>query len=86
MCFELNCGYYFRILYKKDVYLSPKFMSANEILAKLREFIIICQKTFTTLKIFRTRPMIKALSLGALLLIIKFGLIADISRPNKTGS
>lgn len=34
--FELNCNYYFQILYKKDIDSCFKFKSANKLLAKLK--------------------------------------------------
>ena len=38
------------------------------------------------LKNFKSRPIIKTLGLKSMLLVIKFSLIANISKPNKTGS
>ena len=43
---ELNCGYHFQMLYKKDVNPRFKFQSANEILAELRELMIVCRENF----------------------------------------
>ena len=40
--FELNCGYYFQMLYKEDVEPCSKFKLANKLLAKVRKLIIIC--------------------------------------------
>ena len=44
------------------------------------------KRTSITLKKFRSKLTIKTLSLGAISLVIKFGWIANTSRPNKTGS
>ena len=42
--FELNCGYHPRILYKEDVDSHLQSKSADELLAKLRELMIVCRK------------------------------------------
>ena len=42
--FELNCGYHFWMLYKEEVDPHSKSKSANELLAKLRVLMIVCQK------------------------------------------
>ena len=44
MPFELNCGYYPRILYEKDVNPRSQSKSADEVLVKLRELMIVCQE------------------------------------------
>lgn len=44
--FELNCGYYPWILYKKDIDLCFWSKTADKLLAKLWELIIICQENF----------------------------------------
>ena len=44
MFFELNCDYHFKMFYKKNVNPRFKFKSANELLAELKEPIIVCQK------------------------------------------
>ena len=44
--FELNCDYYLRMLYKEKVDLHSQSMSANKLLAELRELMIVCQKNF----------------------------------------
>ena len=40
--FELNCGYYSQILYKEDVDPRSQSKPADELLAELRELIIVC--------------------------------------------
>ena len=40
--FELNCDYYFRILYKEKVNSHSKSKSADELSAELGELIIVC--------------------------------------------
>ena len=42
--FELNCGYYPRILYEEKVDSRSKSKSADELSVKLRELMIVCQK------------------------------------------
>ena len=44
--FKLNCGYHPRVLYKEDVDPHSKSRLADELLAKLRELIIVCRKNF----------------------------------------
>ena len=44
MLFELNCGYYPQILYKKKIDPRFKLKSADKLLAELRELMIIYQK------------------------------------------
>ena len=41
--FELNRGYYPRMLYKKKVDSSSKSKSTDKLSAELRELIIVCQ-------------------------------------------
>lgn len=45
-CFKLNCGYYFRVSYKKDIDLRSNLKSAVKLSIKFRKLIIICQKNF----------------------------------------
>ena len=42
--FELNRGYYFWMSYKEDVDSCSQSMSPDELSAKLRELMIVCQK------------------------------------------
>ena len=42
--FELNYGYYPRILYEEEVDSRSKSKSANKLLAKLRELMIVCRE------------------------------------------
>ena len=42
--FELNCGYYHQMLYKEDVNSRSQSKSADELLAELRELMIVCQE------------------------------------------
>ena len=42
--FELNCGYHPRMLYKDNVNLRSKPKSADNLLAELRELMIVCRK------------------------------------------
>ena len=42
--FELNCGYHPRMSYEEDVKPRSKSKSADELSAKLRELMIVCQK------------------------------------------
>ena len=42
--FKLNCGYYLWMLYKKEVDSHSKSKPANELLAELREKMIVCQE------------------------------------------
>ena len=42
--FELNCGYYYWILYKEDVDPRSQSKLANELSVELRELIIICRE------------------------------------------
>ena len=42
--FELNCGYYPRMLYKEDVNLHSQSKLADELSAKLRKLMIVCQE------------------------------------------
>ena len=44
MSFELNCGYHPRMSYKEDVDPRSKFKSADELLAELKELMIVCQE------------------------------------------
>ena len=44
--FKLNCGYHSRMSYKDDVDLCSKSKSADELLAELREPMIVCRKNF----------------------------------------
>ena len=42
--FELNCGYHPQMSYKEDVDPRSQSMSADELLAELRELMIVCQE------------------------------------------
>ena len=42
--FKLNCGYYPRILYKKDLNPRSQSRTAKELFSKLRELMIVCQQ------------------------------------------
>ena len=42
--FELNYGYHPRILYQEDVNPRSRFKSADELLAELRELMIVCRE------------------------------------------
>ena len=42
--FELNCGYHPRMLYKDNVDPRSKSKSADELVAELRELMIVCRK------------------------------------------
>ena len=42
--FELNCGYYLRMSYEEDVDPRSQSKPADELLAELRELMIICQE------------------------------------------
>ena len=42
--FELNCDYHLRISYKEDIDSRSQSKSADELLAELRELIIVCQE------------------------------------------
>ena len=42
--FELNCGYYPWMLYEEDIDSCSQSKSADELLAELRELIIICRE------------------------------------------
>ena len=44
--FKLNCSYHFWILYKNKITFYFKSKSANKLLAKLRELIIIYRENF----------------------------------------
>ena len=82
--FELNCGYHSRMSYEEDIDPRSKSKSVYKLSAKPWELISVCQET--TLKNFRSKLTIEALSLRAMLQVIKFDWIVNISKPNKTGS
>ena len=42
--FELNCGYYPRMLYKDDIDPRSQSKSANKLSAELKELMIVCRK------------------------------------------
>ena len=42
--FELNCGYHSWMSYEEDVDLRSQSKSADELLAELRELMIVCQE------------------------------------------
>ena len=44
--FELNCGYHPQLSYKEKVDSRFQFKSADELLAELKELMIVCQKNF----------------------------------------
>lgn len=44
--FELNCGFYFKASYKKDIDPCSQSRSINKLITKLKELIIIYKKNF----------------------------------------
>ena len=42
--FELNCGYHLWMSYEEDVDPHSQFKSADELLAELKELMIVCQE------------------------------------------
>ena len=42
--FELNCGFHPRMLYEEDMDLCFQSKSADELLAELRELMIVCRE------------------------------------------
>ena len=44
--FELNCGYHPWMLYEEDVDSRSQSKSADELLAELRELMIVCREDF----------------------------------------
>ena len=57
---------------KKDVDPCFKLKLVNELSTKLKELIIVCQKNFYYATNFKSGLIIKMLSLGTILLVIKF--------------
>ena len=55
MLFKLNCGYHPQMLYKEDVDSRSKSKSANELLAELKELIIIYQENLYHAQKFQKR-------------------------------
>ena len=53
--FKLNCGYYLRMFYKEKVDPRFKSKSANELSAKLKELMIICQENLHHAQEFQKR-------------------------------
>ena len=52
--FKFNCGYYFQMLYKKNIDFYFKSKSIKKLLVELRELIIVCQKNlYYTLKLLK---------------------------------
>ena len=71
--FNFNCNYHLQKLYKKDVTFYSKFKLADELPIKLKKLIAISKKTFTMLKNFKKKPIIKASSSKVIPLVIKSG-------------
>ena len=40
--FKLNCGYYFCVLYKKNLNLSSKLRTAKKVSSKLQNLMTVC--------------------------------------------
>ncbi len=40
--FKLNCGYYFKVVFKEDIDSHSRFCSTNELVEKLRELMEVC--------------------------------------------
>ena len=69
--FEINYKHYLRMFYKKNVNLYSNFKSANELLAKLRKLIIVCQENlYHTQKLWK-QAYNKGVEPKTMLLIIK---------------
>ena len=57
--FQLNCGYYFRMLYKDNINHYPKSKSADNLSAKLRELMIVCRENLYQAQKFQKRAQNK---------------------------
>ena len=42
--FELNCGYYFQVFYKKNIKPRSKLKSVDKLLEELQKLMTICYK------------------------------------------
>ena len=63
--FELHCGYYPRMLYEQDVNPRSQSKSADELLAELRELMIVCRKNLYYAQKLQKRVHKKRVKLGA---------------------
>lgn len=70
--FELNCGYYLQMFYKKNVNLRFKSNSANELLAKLKELMFVYRKNLYYIQEFEKRIHNGSVKLKNHALAIKF--------------
>ena len=84
--FELNCGYHPRISYDNNVDPCSKSKSADDLLAELRELIIVCRENLHHAQELQKRAHNKGVKPRSYPLVIKFDGTANISRPNGTGS
>ena len=72
MPFKLNYGYHFWVSYEKNINLCSKSNLEDKLLAKLQEMIIICQNNLHCIENFKSKSIIKMLSLEAMSPTIKF--------------
>ena len=63
MPFELNCRYYLQMLYKNNVNPRSKSKSADKLLAKLKELIIVCKKNLYHVQKFQKQAFNKNVKL-----------------------
>ena len=71
--FELNYGFYLRMSYKEDVDPRSQSKLADELLAELRELMIVCRKNLYYAQELQNELMIRESNLGATLPTRKFG-------------
>ena len=84
--FELNYGYHPWMSCKKNIDPYSKLKSANELLSELWEVMLVCEKNLYYTQKLQKQVNKKVQSLEAMLLVSKFGWIANISEPNEIES
>lgn len=67
--FKLNCGYCLYVTYKKNLNLCLKSKIIKKLSFKFRKLIAVCQQNLYYTQKFQNRPIIKMLSINAMLYI-----------------
>ena len=63
MLFKLNCGYYSCVFFEEDTNLCSWSKSANKLLAKLWDLMIVCQENFYHAQKFQKQAYNKSVKL-----------------------
>ena len=84
--FEPNYGYHLHVFFEKVTNLCSQLKIADKLSTKLQKLMIVCQENFYHAQKLQKQTYNKNVKPKSYASIIKFGYIANTSKPNKTES